>query len=364
MFFSNKIYSDRIEELRQSMLKEKMDGVVIPPGPSFFYFTGMETESMERFAALLVTDRRVCVLCPKLMEEQVINESWIEDIVSWKDGENPFSYLDDLFKPKRTIGLDGGIPYSHFTEMQSALHRDFRLSDSLLSELRTVKGREELDTIQEATRLSEKSLADVLTHIQEGITEKQFARALENKFLENGLDSPAFPTIVAFGKNGAMPHHNADNTELKKGDSVVIDYGGKYHGYSSDNTRTFFYDKPRDQMLEIYEYVLEANESTRDAINSKTSYAAMDKIARNIIDSKGYGDKFIHRLGHGLGISVHESPYLVPENTREVIVHSVFTIEPGIYINNLGGVRIEDTNYFDGTKCVPFNKMSRELKIL
>jgi Xaa-Pro aminopeptidase len=341
-----------------------MDGIIIPPGPNFFYFTGMETESMERFAALLVTDRRVCVLCPRLMEEQVINESWIEDIVSWKDGENPFRYLDDLFKSKSSIGLDGGIPYSHFTEMQIALHRDFRLSDSMVSELRIVKGREELDAIQEATRLSEKSLSDVLGYIQEGITEKQFARTLENKFLENGLDSPAFPTIVAFGKNGAMPHHNADNTELKKEDSVVIDYGGKYHGYSSDNTRTFFNGNPIDQMVEIYECVREANESARSAISATTSYAQMDSVARRVISSKGYGDKFIHRLGHGLGISVHEPPYLIPENTAKVLTHSVFTIEPGIYIDNMGGVRIEDTNYFDGKECIPFNTMSREIRIL
>ncbi len=364
MYFPKQVFTRRIERLQEKMKESRLGGIIIPPGPNFFYFTGMETESMERFAALIITEKRICVLCPKLMASQVLEESWINDIIPWSDGTNPFTELGRIFPSEENIGLDGQIPYFHFDELRRSLNRTFELSDQVVSTLRTTKGQEELEVIREATRLSEKSLMDVMTNIEEGITEKQLARLLENSFLENGLDSPAFSTIIAFGKNSAMPHHNVNSTKLKKEDSIIIDYGGRYHGYASDNTRTFFYDRPSEKMEQIYEAVREANESARAQISDSTSYAQMDKIARDIITSKGYGDKFIHRLGHGLGISVHEPPYLVPENIAQVKTNSVFTIEPGVYIDELGGVRIEDTNYFDGTKCVPFNTMTREMMIL
>ncbi|EQD30124.1 peptidase M24, partial [mine drainage metagenome] len=148
------------------------------------------------------------------------------------------------------------------------------------------------------------------------------------------------------------------------GDTIVIDYGGAYEGYASDSTRTFFWKKVEPEMQSVFEAVRDANETVRKEATKKTRYNDMDGLARSIIAKAGYRDKFIHRLGHGLGIQVHEPPYLVASNSQTMINDSVFTIEPGIYIPGMGGVRIEDTNYFDGQHCIPFNRMSRSLTVL
>jgi Xaa-Pro dipeptidase len=180
----------------------------------------------------------------------------------------------------------------------------------------------------------------------------------------NGLAFPAFSSIVSFGKNAALPHHSPDETKLAKGDSIVIDFGGRYMGYASDTTRTFFWGNPGEEMVNIYNVVRLANQEVERNIDNRTTYASVDAMARSIIDEAGYGDRFIHRLGHGLGISVHEDPYLLPKNTERVLKNSVFTVEPGIYITGKGGVRIEDTNYFNGSGCITFNKLEKEITIV
>ncbi len=364
MYFPENVYKGRCDELVSLMELKQIDSVIIPPGPNFFYLTGMETESMERLTVLIVTRKNCSILCPKLMEDQIIEETWVNQTQTWNDGENPYKILREIVGRPNSIYVDGNMPFFHLDYLMKTFNVTFENSDPMLNQLRFVKEELELSLIREATRLSEKSLKEILNELREGITEKQFAKRLEDRFVENSLDGTAFPSIVAFGKNSAVPHHSPDNTALKRGDPIVIDYGGKLKGYSSDNTRTFILGESNKKFETIFNSVKMANEQTREIINGETTYSEMDQTARNIIQKDGFGKEFIHRLGHGLGISVHEPPYLIPENNSKVVTNSVFTIEPGIYIRDMGGVRIEDTNYFNGKKCVPFNSMSRELMVL
>ncbi len=364
MKLDNFTFKNRIEKLRRKMDEASVEAFLIPPGANFTYFTGMEAESMERLTLLIVDADNFTVVCPSLMKEQIIEETPIRNILSWNDDDNPYNMTGELLSRFKNIAVEGGLQFFHLYEMNRVLKKELQLKDDILTELRIRKDEHELMAIGEAVKRSEKSLEASLEKLIPGITEIQFSRILENEFFNQGLSRVAFSTIVSFGKNAAMPHHSPDNTKAKLGDSVVIDYGGKYEGYASDSTRTFFLGNPGEKMLDVYETVKQANEDTRNMIGEDTTYAAMDSNARNIIESKGYGKYFIHRLGHGLGLEVHEEPYLIPKNNYRVLKNSVFTIEPGVYIENLGGVRIEDTNYFNGSKCVAFNSMSRECVIL
>ena len=357
-------FNRRVERLRKKMAENSIDAFLIPPGANFAYLSGMETESMERIVLLILDSENIAVICPSLMREEVRAETPVENIIPWNDDENPYLMIRELVKNFKNIAVEGKLQFFHLHGLNEILQKNFLFRDDILSELRMRKDEKELSAIGEAVKRSENSLKSSLEKLVPGITEIAFSRILENGFFEQGLSGVAFPTIVSFGKNAAMPHHSPGNTKLKEGDSIVIDYGGKYDGYLSDSTRTFFFRNPGNKMMDIYETVKLANEHTRGAITPNTTYAEMDRTARDIIDGKGYGKYFIHRLGHGLGLEVHEEPYLVPKNNFKAIKNSVFTIEPGVYIENLGGVRIEDTNYFDGKKCVSFNTMPRDLVIL
>lgn len=364
MRLSDATFNARIEKLRKMMGEFSIDAFLIPPSANFTYFTGMEVESMERLTLLIVDLQNTKIVCPSLMREQVIDESPITDVLPWNDDQNPYSITREIISKFQNVAVEGTIQFFHLYELEKAVKKDLLYRDDIFTKLRIVKDEKELAAIREAINRSEKSLEVSIEQLVPGITEIQFARILENEFFNQGLSGVAFPTIVSFGKNAAMPHHSPDNTRSKAGDSVVIDYGGKFDGYASDSTRTFFLGNPGERMLDIYETARQANEETRNMVGRDTTYAEMDMNARTIIEKKGYGKYFTHRLGHGLGLQVHEEPYLIPKNNYSVLKNSVFTIEPGIYIENLGGVRIEDTNYFDGSKCIAFNKMPRECVIL
>jgi Xaa-Pro dipeptidase len=364
MYLDKYTFDTRLNGLRRLMHKASVDYVLVPPGPDFFYLTGMMTESMERLALFIVGNDSQQVICPDLMKEQVIQETPVDNIKTWSDGEDPYNITREVISKKGKVAIGGSVPYFHYEKMEKFLEGRVVSADTLFQEMRIVKDQSELSNISQAIARSEKALENSLPELKDGMTERTFSRILENNFFEEDLSGPAFPSIVSFGANSAMPHHSPDNTKLKSGDTIVIDYGGSYRGYASDSTRTFFWKQQDPEMHTILDVVREANESVRKEARSTTKYSEMDSMARKIITEAGYGDKFIHRLGHGLGIQVHEPPYLVGTDTRSMIRNSVFTIEPGIYIPGKGGVRIEDTNYFDGEHCISFNKMSRSGTLL
>jgi len=364
MYFKESVYRSRVERVMKAMEKAGVDSMLIPPGPNFFYLTGLETESMERLALLILEKDSIKVICPELMKEQILEETWVRDITSWGDDADPYKLAGKLLENSKNTAIEGNLPYFHYRALRKYLKNLESDADQIMNSLRIAKDESELSAIREAVRRSEISLQNTIGKLKEGITEKKFSTMLESEMQNNGLAFPAFSSIVSFGKNAALPHHSPDETKLARGDSVVIDFGGRYMGYASDTTRTFFFGNPGEEMKNIYEVVKNANQEVEKKIDNQTTYASMDAMARSIISAAGYGDRFIHRLGHGLGISVHEEPYLVPKNTFRVMKNSVFTVEPGIYIPGKGGVRIEDTNYFDGSGCVTFNKLEKEISII
>lgn len=227
-----------------------------------------------------------------------------------------------------------------------------------------IKSDEELENIKKACAIAEASLKCVLPLIKEGISELELAAALEAEFKKHGASNPSFETIVAFGKNAAVPHHETGSTKLKNNECVLIDFGCLYKGYCSDMTRTFFYGKPDKQFKKAYEAVLEAHLAAEKGIYAGIECVAADKIARDILEERGYGKYFTHSLGHGIGVNIHEPPALSPKGKGTLENRMVFSIEPGVYLDGKFGIRIENTVTLSSGKVVPFMKTTKKLVTL
>ena len=358
-------YKNRAVKLWNSLQSDGVDLAVVNAGPNFQYLAGYSFQSMERLAVLIVQDGEITALVPGLMEDQVRENTWIKNIISWKDTENPYDKFREIVDIKgiKKIGLDGNISYSHYSRMfHQGEYADITMINSHISKLREVKSERENHLIGQSIKLSEKALEETLNEIKAGVKEKEIARKLEWNFIEEGLTGPAFSSIVAFGENCAKPHHEPGERRLKQGDSIIIDFGGSFGGYSSDTTRTFAYGEPGEEFRKAYESVKEAQHLAMGSVSDGARYNDLDMSARKLLRKMGYGETEI-RLGHGLGIEVHEPPFLTKDNSDTIREGTVFTVEPGIYRYGKYGIRIEDTTYVKNSKCVSFNSLRKDFSL-
>ncbi|MEU8248982.1 aminopeptidase P family protein [Nonomuraea sp. NPDC048916] len=215
--------------------------------------------------------------------------------------------------------------------------------EPLVERLRAVKDEDELELLRTACAISDQAFADVCGAIRPGATERDVARLLEARMIELGADRPAFDTIVAAGENGAIPHHAPTGRQLRAGDLVTVDFGANYHGYHADMTRTVSIGEPAAWQREVYDLVAEAQRCGREALAPGAEAGQVDAAARSVIQAAGHGDHFRHGLGHGVGLAIHEEPFLGPSRTGRLEDRVPITVEPGIYLPGRGGVRIEDT---------------------
>ncbi len=207
--------------------------------------------------------------------------------------------------------------------------------------LRAIKSKDEIEAIENAVRVAEGVLSQAVSELRPGITEKALAwRILEGLYRES--EGPSFPPIVASGPNSALPHAVPTERQIQEGEPIVIDMGARVRGYCSDMTRTVFLGKPADRVKEIYRIVRAAQETAQQAVAPGKSGREIDAVARGIIARAGYGQYFVHGLGHGVGLQVHEAPVLSPRSRRHLRAGMIATVEPGIYVPDLGGVRLEN----------------------
>ncbi|MCS5431832.1 aminopeptidase P family protein, partial [Staphylococcus aureus] len=204
----------------------------------------------------------------------------------------------------------------------------------------------------------------ILTVAKAGMTELELKAKLESKMLELGSEGPSFNTIVASGVRGALPHGVASDKVINQGELITLDYGAYYNGYASDITRTFAIGEPDAQLKEIYNIVLQANLKGIEAAKQGMTGRELDAVARDYINEKGYGEAFGHSLGHGIGLDVHEGPNLSKKSESPLELNNCVTIEPGIYLDGIGGVRIEDDILITENGCERFTKSSKDLIIL
>ena len=212
----------------------------------------------------------------------------------------------------------------------------------------SIKSGEEIKAIKKACSIAEKSFWEALACLEEGVTEVEVAAELEFRFKMNGASDKSFDSIIAFGANSAVPHHETGHTQLREGVPVLMDFGCIYKGYCSDMTRTLYFGKPTEEFMKNYKAVYDAHMNALNNIKAGMTGKEADALARDVLKERGLGDYFTHSLGHGIGVHVHEAPYLAPSRQNVLEEGMVFSNEPGVYFNGKYGLRIEDTCYLEG----------------
>lgn len=234
------------------------------------------------------------------------------------------------------------VAYSTWKKLDQSIEAETVPVSNMIEEIRMVKTEAEIKMIKEAAKIADTAFTHILNYMKPGVSELDIANELEFVMRKNGATSSSFDIIVASGKRSALPHGVASDKLIESGDFVTLDYGALYQGYVSDITRTVAVGNPSGQLKDIYDIVLAAQIQAVDKIKPGMTGREADAIARDYIDEKGYGDKFGHSLGHGIGLEVHEGPGLASRSETKLVPGMVVTVEPGIYLPDIGGVRIED----------------------
>lgn len=267
---------------------------------------------------------------------------------------------------ERRVGFeDHDVTVRLYQEMtQAAPDIAFTSIEQGVEQLRMVKDDVEIAALRQACEISDQALADVVKAVREGMTERDLARKLDARMREYGADGPGFPTIVASGPHSAIPHHQPTDRQLERGDFVKIDFGACYAGYHADETRTFVLGTAANWQREIYELVAAAQRAGREALRDGASAKDVDAASRRVITDAGYGEHFTHGLGHGVGLEIHEDPFLGYSATATLADRIPVTIEPGVYLPGRGGVRIEDTLLVGVEGAESLTRTDRDLVLL
>ena len=321
------------------MQSENIDGMLITSPSNLRYmaqFTGTA-------GIALVTPGNAIFITDFRYTEQAREQAKNYEIIEHK-GNLP----DELAKQIKRLGVQRlGFEQEHVTYAAYALYKkklaiDFVPTANLIEKLRLVKDESEIQVLKEAAKIADDAFQHILAHIKPGVSERAVANELEFFMRNQGADSSSFDMIVASGTRSALPHGVASDKIIEKGDMVTLDFGAYYKGYCSDLTRTIAVGEPNEKLKEIYSIVLEAQKLALEKIKPGMSCKEADAIPRNYIRDHGYGNYFGHSTGHGIGLDIHEGPTLSTRSTQLLEKGMVVTVEPGIYISGIGGVRIED----------------------
>ncbi|WP_281280048.1 M24 family metallopeptidase [Alteribacter natronophilus] len=362
--------SKRHEKIRKWMDENQADVLFLQTRANVFYTTGFDTDPHERLVgSCLFRDGDPLVICPGMEVNQVTDILKNGDTAGYSDTDNPWELLKTEWTSRQedisVIAVERGISWERLKELQQVFpEASFIEADPVMEQARLLKSEDEVELLKEAAALADFGVETGVASLREGITEMEVLAAIEYELKKKGVREMAFSTMVLFGEKAGDPHGNPGTRKLKKGDAVLFDLGVIWKGYASDITRTVFFDHVSDDDREIYETVLRAQKEALSLCRPGTPIGKLDRTARGLISDKGFGDYFPHRLGHGLGIEVHEFPSMHAKNDAPLQEGMAFTIEPGIYIPNQAGVRIEDDVYITKDGYETFTTFPKELQIV
>ncbi|AEM78652.1 M24 family metallopeptidase [Thermoanaerobacter wiegelii] len=328
----------RLQNLRELMKEKDIEAFVIYKFVNVTYITGFTGDD----SVALVTHDKAIFITDGRYTEQAQKEVKDFEVIEHKTGikEVLKEYIKTLEIKK--LAFEENISYGQYRELKELLGIELIPQANLVETLRMVKDEEEIENIKKAQNITDRAFEHLLKFIKVGMTEKEVALELEYFMKKQGAEDLSFDTIVASGKRSSLPHGKASEKVIEKGDFVTIDFGCKVGGYCSDMTRTIVMGKASEKQKEIYNIVLEAQQKAIDNIRAGVTSKEADLLARSVIEEKGYGQYFSHSLGHGVGLEVHEAPSLSFKKEEILKERAIVTVEPGIYIPDFGGVRIED----------------------
>ena len=342
--------------------------MLVAPGPDLLYFTGyMPVAITERLTLLALQKGREPVMITPSLErpdaESAPSAGMIE-LIDWTDGGDPYATFAPMLDPSgsyaisdsawalQLLGLQQALPSTRYVSMTAALPM-----------LRAIKDADELERLAAAGAAADACFEEIVKVRFAGRTENEVAADLAALLIDHGHSQVDF-TVVGSGPNGANPHHEAGDRTIEDGDMIVLDFGGLKDGYGSDTSRTIHVGEPTDEEREVFEIVRGAQQAGFEAVRPGVACQEIDRACRRFITDAGYGEQFLHRTGHGIGLTTHEPPYMVEGETQPLEPGMCFSIEPGIYLSGRFGVRIEDivTCTEDGGRRL--NNTSREMRIV
>ncbi|MCX7623207.1 MAG: aminopeptidase P family protein [Thermomicrobium sp.] len=338
----------RLERLRQRLREQELDAIVITHPSNRLWLSGFTGEDIppNESAGHLVIGHDAAVLVTSRLNSVLAQREALGFRVF--DRERDFARGDATVLEElgaRRVGFeDRAILYRDLRVLQEALgdHVELVPVGSLVDDLRTIKDAEELALIARAQEVTDAAFQAMVRDVRPGMTEREIALRLEQALVEAGADGVAFPIAVASGPHGALPHYRPTQRTISVGEPIVIDMGAVVGGYCADLTRTVWIGEADERLEGVFAVVLAALEAAEAGIRPGMTGREADKLARDVIERAGYGEAFTHSLGHGVGVRVHEAPALSPASEHVLEPGQVVTIEPGIYLPDWGGVRIED----------------------
>ena len=367
--FGTDVYAGRLRAARAAAAEAGLAGLVITPGYDLRYLVGSRAQTFERLTALVLpVVGEPTVVVPR-MELAALKDSAVVElglrVRDWVDGDDPYALVADVFGggPVATAVTDA-MPALHLLPLAEVLGTVPVLATDVLRRLRMIKDAAEVDALRKAGAAIDRVHARVPEFLVPGRTEADVAADIAESIVAEGHSEVAF-IIVGSGPNGADPHHECSDRVLQEGDVVVVDIGGPYEpGYNSDSTRTYSIGQPADDVAARYAVLQRAQEAAVAAVRPGVTAEQIDAAARVVLAAEGLAEAFVHRTGHGIGLSVHEEPYIVAGNDLPLEEGMAFSVEPGIYFPGSWGARIEDIVIVtrDGAQSV--NDQPRDLVVV
>ncbi len=343
------IHAKRISDIRKILSEKKLDALLLTQIKDVFYVSGFHQDR----TAVLITKNKSFAFIPKMFLEH------FKEIASFIDTVVYDNYHESVLSKIKELGLKKTVfdpSFESYTEGKFWVSGGLQECSGILTSLRMIKEGEELENVKTACKIAAKTFKLIKPKIKEGIREVDVAAEMEYLMRKQGAMEKSFDLIIAFGENSALPHHETSTRKLKKNEPVLIDFGCVFGRYCSDMTRTFFYGQPSAEFLKVYSIVDKAQKAGVAGVLAGRKGKDIDAICRDYISASGYGQYFIHGTGHGVGLQIHEEPYINTKGETELREGMIITVEPGIYLYGKFGVRIEDTILVGRKKSVPLTR--------
>ncbi|NBI27787.1 M24 family metallopeptidase [Chengkuizengella marina] len=332
---------EKIKQLRTQLSNLGIDAFLITNPQNRFYFTGFTGTA----GIALITETDTIFLTDYRYVEQARVQTKNFDVIKYQDRNSLFVEVPEVINNlgiKRLGFEQEDMTFSVYSKYNEAIHAEMIPTEDVIESFRTIKSSQEIELLKSSAKIADSAFEYILGFIRPGITELEISNELENRMRQLGASSSSFDIIIASGTRGAMPHGVATDKVIENGELITLDFGAVYNGYISDITRTISVGTPTDEMRNIYNIVLEAQVRSVEAMQPGIHGKDLDAISRNYINIKGYGPYCGNSAGHGIGLNLWEEPFLSPKSSLTLKSGMVATMEPGIYIPGVGGVRIED----------------------
>ena len=355
-------YKHRINKVKNILSKNKLEGLYITNITNVRYLTGFTGSAG---SVLIINNEQHFFTDGRYIEQ---SKSQVKDCIIHIVGSAHYKEIEkrNLIKDNLRVGFESDyVSVNLFSALsQSMPNVNWEKTSGIIEKIAAVKDLTEIESLKTAIEITDVVFDKIIPELKAGAKEKDIAAKISYLFKINGAEGDSYEPIIASGHLGALPHARPSEKEFEKGDFVVMDFGALYNGYHADMTRTIVIGEATEKHNEIYNIVLESQLAGINAAQAGITGEELDSVCRKVIQNAGYGDKFIHSTGHGIGLEVHTHPRISSFNKKPLLENYVVTIEPGIYLAGWGGVRIEDDCWIKKDHCTPLNRSTKELLVL